>query len=68
MGKEVHHLEQQREANDDGIIVKNGVPFHKNIAANLMTVCEKCHDEFHLVISVTKSNPKKKSYKQLKMV
>ena len=68
MGKEVHHLEQQREANDDGIIVKNGVPFHKNIAANLMTVCEKCHDEFHRVISVTKSKPKRKSSKQLKMV
>ena len=67
MGKEVHHLEQQREANEDGIIVKNGVPFHKNIAANLMTVCEKCHDEFHRIIS-PKLKPKRKSPKQLKMV
>jgi DNA mismatch repair protein MutS len=68
MGKEVHHLEHQKEANADGIIVKNGVPFHKNIAANLMTVCEKCHDDFHVVISVTKSKPKRKSSKQLKIV
>jgi hypothetical protein len=68
MGKEVHHLEHQKDANNDGIIVKNGVPFHKNIAANLMTVCEKCHDEFHRIISVTKPKPKRKSPKQLKMV
>ena len=65
MGKEVHHLEHQKDANDDGIIVKNGVPFHKNIAANLMTVCEKCHDDFHRIIS---PKPKRKSPKQLKMV
>jgi len=54
MGKEVHHLEPQRKANEDGIIVKDGVPFHKNIAANLMTVCEKCHDEFHHVVKKPK--------------
>ena len=59
MGKEVHHLEPQRKANEDGIIVKDGVPFHKNIAANLMTVCEKCHDEFHQVNVVKK--PKRQS-------
>ena len=47
MGNEVHHLEHQQKANEDGIIVKKGVPFHKNIVANLMTVCEKCHDSFH---------------------
>jgi len=59
MGKEVHHLEPQRKANEDGIIVKDGVPFHKNIAANLMTVCEKCHDEFHKIHVVKK--PKRQS-------
>ena len=57
MGKEVHHLEHQQHANEDGIIVKDGVPFHKNIAANLMTVCEKCHDDFHCI----KPNRKSKS-------
>ena len=55
----MHHLEPQRKANEDGIIVKDGVPFHKNIAANLMTVCEKCHDEFHQVNVVKK--PKRQS-------
>jgi DNA mismatch repair protein MutS len=57
MGKEVHHLEHQKDANNDGMIVKNGVPFHKNIAANLMTVCEKCHNNFH------KKKPRIKSLK-----
>ena len=73
MGKEVHHLEHQKDANNDGIIVKNGVPFHKNIAANLMTVCEKCHDEFHRIISPNEGaklllKPKRKSPKQVKIV
>jgi DNA mismatch repair protein MutS len=53
MGKEVHHLEHQEKSNEDGIIVKDGVPFHKNIAANLMTVCEKCHDDFHRIPKTT---------------
>ena len=60
MGKEVHHLEHQQEANDDGIIVKEGVPFHKNIVANLMTVCEKCHADFHRGIKPKKQSPKRK--------
>ena len=61
MGKEVHHLEHQQNANEDGIIVKDGVPFHKNIAANLMTVCEKCHDDFHRIKPEPKSKSKSKS-------
>jgi DNA mismatch repair protein MutS len=48
MGTEVHHLQQQRDANQDGIIFgKEGTPFHKNHPANLMTVCEKCHNAIH---------------------
>jgi DNA mismatch repair protein MutS len=48
MGTEVHHLQQQREANEDGIIFgKEGTPFHKNHPANLMTLCEKCHNAIH---------------------
>jgi DNA mismatch repair protein MutS len=43
MGEEIHHLQQQREANGDGFIGS----FHKNHVANLMTVCEKCHDTIH---------------------
>ena len=43
-GSEVHHLQHQQEANHDNSYIKS---FHKNHKANLMTVCEKCHDKFH---------------------
>ena len=43
MGTEVHHLQQQMDANEDGFIGS----IHKNHPANLMTVCEKCHNSFH---------------------
>jgi DNA mismatch repair protein MutS len=48
-GKEVHHLYHQSEANEDGIIYNcDGIGiFHKNNLANLMTLCESCHDEIH---------------------
>jgi DNA mismatch repair protein MutS len=47
MGTEVHHLQHQNEANNDGIINNNGLVFHKNNLANLITLCEKCHNEIH---------------------
>ena len=47
MGKEVHHLQHQQDANDDGIITTSDNIFHKNNLANLMTLCEECHDDFH---------------------
>ena len=43
MGEEIHHLQEQRNANEDGFI--DG--FHKNHVANLMSICQKCHDEIH---------------------
>jgi DNA mismatch repair protein MutS len=46
-GKEVHHLQHQVDANEDGIITTSDSVFHKNNLANLMTLCEKCHDEIH---------------------
>jgi len=46
-GAEVHHLQHQQEANSDGLIVKNGFSFNKNNLANLITVCETCHEKFH---------------------
>ena len=61
MGKEVHHLQHQKDANEDGfIITEDGSSFHKNHPANLMTLCEKCHDEMH---KPTNSKEKKKSRK-----
>jgi DNA mismatch repair protein MutS len=48
-GKEVHHLQHQQSANDNGIISTTDTTFHKNSLANLMTLCEKCHDEIHKI-------------------
>lgn len=47
VGKEVHHLQHQNEANEKGIINKDGKVFHKNNVANLITLCEECHNEIH---------------------
>jgi 5-methylcytosine-specific restriction endonuclease McrA len=49
VGKEVHHLQHQSEADDKGYINNNGYKIHKNNPANLLTLCEKCHDGFHSV-------------------
>jgi DNA mismatch repair protein MutS len=46
-GKEVHHLQFQADANDKGIISTSDAVFHKNNLANLMTLCESCHQEIH---------------------
>jgi hypothetical protein len=43
ISEEVHHLQPQKDANKDGFIGN----FHKNHVANLLNVCEKCHNEFH---------------------
>ena len=46
-GKEVHHLNHQMNANADGIIVNDDTVLHKNNLANLMTLCESCHNIMH---------------------
>ena len=43
IGEETHHLQQQKDADKNGFI--GGI--HKNHPANLLTVCEKCHDKIH---------------------
>ena len=47
IGSEVHHLQHQKEANESNIIISKDTTFHKNHIANLITLCEKCHLEFH---------------------
>ena len=47
IGTEVHHLQHQADANENGIIETTNSIFHKNNLANLMTLCESCHDEIH---------------------
>jgi len=46
-GKEVHHLNYQMDADDNGIITTKDGVFHKNNLANLMTLCENCHNDIH---------------------
>jgi DNA mismatch repair protein MutS len=43
MGQEVHHLQHQEKA-DKNNMIKN---FHKNHPANLLTLCEDCHQNIH---------------------
>ena len=45
--KEVHHLQHQSDANEDGLIYNCDGVFHKNNLANLMSLCETCHNEMH---------------------
>jgi DNA mismatch repair protein MutS len=48
MGTEVHHLTHQKTADSKGMIINmDGVFFHKNKLANLMTLCESCHKAQH---------------------
>ena len=60
MGTEVHHLQHQVDADENGIIKTNDTIFHKNNLANLMTLCESCHNEMH------KTNTKQKRVKTTK--
>jgi DNA mismatch repair protein MutS len=42
-GDEVHHLMPQSDADDNGFIGS----VHKNHPANLINLCERCHDKLH---------------------
>ena len=47
-GKEVHHMQYQKDADSSsGLIVNCDGIMHKNHLANLLTICEECHDEIH---------------------
>jgi len=43
MGTEIHHLQHQKNADNMNFIEH----FQKNHAANLASICEKCHDSIH---------------------
>jgi DNA mismatch repair protein MutS len=53
LGEEIHHIQEQQFADEDGYIGH----FHKNHPANLLTLCEKCHLETH---QIPKPEPTKK--------
>lgn len=57
IGEEIHHLHPQQLADGNGFIGT----FHKNHPANLLSVCETCHDKFHnesQVINIKKKTTK----------
>jgi len=43
-GQEIHHLQFQKNANNNGIINNE---FSKNHKANLINICNNCHDKIH---------------------
>jgi DNA mismatch repair protein MutS len=65
-GTEVHHLQHQKDADENGIISNSLSTFHKNSLANLMTLCETCHNETHK--TSTKGNHRVKTNKGFKIV
>ncbi len=44
MGTEIHHLQYQKDANQNDYINNS---FHKNHNANLASICEECHHHIH---------------------
>ena len=60
IGKEIHHLQYQKDADSNGNIINSDGVIHKNTLANLLTLCEACHDEIH------KKNTKLKKVKTTK--
>ena len=44
---DAHHLIHQQDADGKGMIQKGDLTLHKNHAANLLHLCQKCHDDFH---------------------
>jgi DNA mismatch repair protein MutS len=46
MGEEIHHVQPQKEADENGFL--RGEWVHKNHPANLISLCADCHDEMHV--------------------
>jgi len=44
---DAHHLIHQQDADQKGMIQKKDLTLHKNHKANLLHLCQKCHDDFH---------------------
>jgi DNA mismatch repair protein MutS len=47
IGTEIHHLQHQTDADQNGYIQMEDNVFHKNKLANLMSLCDHCHKEIH---------------------
>jgi DNA mismatch repair protein MutS len=58
IGEEIHHLQPQKDADDNGFIGS----IHKNHPANLMTLCEGCHQKMHKTTARSKKTKTTKGY------
>lgn len=47
ISSDIHHIEPQKNSDERGFIKNECSVFYKNHPANLMSLCEKCHKEFH---------------------
>lgn len=47
---DVHHIDFQCTADDDGLIQKDNVKFDKNKMANLVPLCKMCHIKTHHIV------------------
>ena len=69
LGDEVHHLQPQMNADENGFIQQDdGSMVHKNHPANLMSVCEECHDKHHALGENAPILMRKKTSKGYKVV
>jgi 5-methylcytosine-specific restriction endonuclease McrA len=69
LGDEVHHLQPQMNADENGFIQQDdGSMVHKNHPANLMSVCEECHDKHHALGDNAPVLTRKKTSKGYKVV
>jgi DNA mismatch repair protein MutS len=62
--EEIHHLQQQKEADDNGFIGS----FHKNHPANLEHLCQACHDKIHSDKTIKEPIVRKKTTKGYKIM
>ena len=62
IGSEIHHLEYQKNANKNDYLEEG---FHKNHVANLVNICEDCHNNIHKN-DTKKTTVKKKIVKKTK--
>jgi len=69
LGDEVHHLQPQMNADENGFIQQDdGSMVNKNHPANLMSVCEECHDKHHALGDNAPILTRKKTSKGYKVV
>ena len=63
-GSEIHHLQFQKNADKNGIINNE---FKKNHKANLINICEECHNKIHEKNTEYKISKTSEGYKLMEL-